>query len=51
VEVGEAGGAGEAAEQRKRNRVHVGSAEFRHLQDLDMNDLCERVVLVGRKPL
>ena len=29
--------------------MHVGSAEFEHLRHLDMNALCERVIVVGRK--
>lgn len=33
-----------------RNRVHVGSPEFGHLKGYDMNALCERVVVTGRKP-
>merc|ERR1711978_473103 len=33
-----------------RKQIHVGSAEFNHLKDLDMDELCARVVLHGRKP-
>lgn len=34
----------------KRNKVHVGSAEFSHLEDYDMDALCARVCVVARKP-
>ena len=34
----------------KRNRVHVGSADFSHLSGYDVNELCCRVVVTGRKP-
>lgn len=34
----------------KRNRVHVGSADFSHLSQYDVNELCCRVVVTGRKP-
>ena len=34
-----------------RNKVHVGSAEFAHLSEYDMNSICARVVVFGRKPL
>mmetsp|Transcript_55591 Transcript_55591/g.110412 ORF Transcript_55591/g.110412 Transcript_55591/m.110412 type:complete len:464 (-) Transcript_55591:116-1507(-) len=40
----------EAQAGRQRNAVHVGSTEFDHLRGLDMNALCERVVVFGRKP-
>ena len=33
-----------------RKQIHVGSAEFNHLKDFDMDELCARVVLHGRKP-
>ena len=33
-----------------RNRVHVGSADFSHLSQYDVNELCCRVVVCGRKP-
>lgn len=33
-----------------RNKVHVGSDEFSHLKEYDMNELCDRVNLVGVKP-
>ena len=36
---------------RAKSAVHVGSAEFKHLANLDMNDICARVVVFGRKPL
>lgn len=38
-----------AAAKPSRNRVHVGSAEFRHLRDFDLNSICARVVVTGRK--
>lgn len=28
---------------RDRHKVHVGSSEFKHLRDYDMNKLCARV--------
>lgn len=34
---------------RGRKRIHFGSEEFEHLQDLDMNEICARVVISGRK--
>ena len=37
-------------DSRKKSAVHVGSAEFKHLSSLDMNDICARVVVYGRKP-
>ena len=36
--------------QSRRNRVHVGSAEFEHLRRVDVNELCARVVVCARKP-
>ena len=43
----------EEAEQenkgKDRNRVHVGSAEFAHLENFDMNELCAVVTVCGRK--
>ena len=33
-----------------RNRVHVGSPEFRHLEDFDLSKICARVCIVARKP-
>jgi SAM-dependent methyltransferase len=33
-----------------RNQVHVGSEEFKHLQDFDMNKICARVTVFGKKP-
>ena len=38
----------EGAETRRR--IHGNSAEFRHLEEHDMNRLCARVVLSGSKP-
>merc|ERR1711871_1052200 len=44
----------DAEDARKKDRaksaVHVGSAEFKHLSSLNMNDICARVVVYGRKP-
>ena len=34
----------------QRSKVHVGSAEFSHLEDYDMDKLCARVCVVARKP-
>lgn len=33
-----------------RNKVHVGSSDFGHLEDYDMDELCTRVCIVARKP-
>ena len=33
-----------------RNKVHVGSDEFKHLKDYDMNKICARVTVIGKKP-
>ena len=38
------------AQQRAKNQVHVGSAEFEHLKGYDMNELCARVIVYGTKP-
>lgn len=38
------------AQKRAKNQVHVGSAEFSHLKDYDMNELCARVIVYGTKP-
>jgi len=35
----------------QRNKVHVGSTEFSHLEEYDMDALCARVCVVARKPL
>ena len=32
-----------------REKIHVGSSEFKHLEGYDMNDLCARVVVYGEK--
>ena len=40
----------EGATNPARHRVHVGSPEFNHLQGLDMNELCARVVVYAEKP-
>ena len=42
-------GVEEEAEQSERRRIHVGSAEFKHLENYNMNELCARVVLYGVK--
>jgi SAM-dependent methyltransferase len=34
-----------------RSKVHVGGAEFDHLDDYDMDAICARVCVVARKPL
>jgi len=34
----------------QRKQIHVGSSEFEHLKDFNMNELCARVILYGRKP-
>lgn len=34
-----------------RNRVHVGSDEFSHLENYDMDKICARVCVVAFKPL
>jgi len=33
-----------------RNKVHVGSPEFRHLEKYDMDEICARVCITARKP-
>ncbi|KOO24749.1 methyltransferase type 11 [Chrysochromulina tobinii] len=39
-----------ASRSNQRNQVHVGSPEFKHLRDLDVNAICGRVVISGIKP-
>ena len=34
----------------QRKQIHVGSSEFEHLKDFNVNELCARVILYGRKP-
>ena len=34
----------------ERRRIHGNSAEFQHLEQHDMDQLCARVVLTGVKP-
>lgn len=34
----------------ERSRVHVGSQEFEHLEEYDMNKICARVCVVAQKP-
>jgi len=36
--------------QDDRFKVHVGSSEFRHLKDYDMNKICARVTVIAQKP-
>jgi hypothetical protein len=35
----------------KRSKVHVGKAEFSHLENYDMDAICARVCIVARKPM
>ena len=37
------------SEGSKRSKMHVGSEEFKHLENYDMNELCARVVVYGEK--
>merc|ERR1712106_63119 len=39
----------ETVDQNGRKKIHVGSSEFQHLENYDMNKLCARVVLYGQK--
>lgn len=39
------------AAKRAKSQVHVGSSEFKHLENYDMNDLCARVIIYGTKPV
>jgi len=39
----------EEKEEPARTKIHVGSEEFRHLQNYNMNELCARVVVCGTK--
>lgn len=34
----------------QRSKVHVGGAEFKHLENFDMDKICARVCVVARKP-
>ena len=43
--------ASEAGGARQRNAVHGGSAAFEHLKEVDVNELCARVTVTGRRPL
>ena len=36
--------------KNKRHKVHVGRPEFKHLEDINMDQLCARVVVYARKP-
>ena len=38
------------AETRAKNQVHVGSSEFKHLENFDMNKICSRVTVITSKP-
>mmetsp|Transcript_46346 Transcript_46346/g.91873 ORF Transcript_46346/g.91873 Transcript_46346/m.91873 type:complete len:707 (-) Transcript_46346:195-2315(-) len=40
----------ESKTSEDRNKVHVGSEEFKHLEQFDMNEICARVVVTGTKP-
>eukprot|EP00092_Neocalanus_flemingeri_P001211 GFUD01001290.1.p1 GENE.GFUD01001290.1~~GFUD01001290.1.p1 ORF type:complete len:595 (+),score=168.40 GFUD01001290.1:46-1830(+) len=42
-------GGTETVDQNGRKKIHVGSSEFDHLENYDMNQLCARVVLYGVK--
>mmetsp|Transcript_8410 Transcript_8410/g.14073 ORF Transcript_8410/g.14073 Transcript_8410/m.14073 type:complete len:172 (+) Transcript_8410:1297-1812(+) len=53
---GQNGQADPSAEQTEvdnpdRNKVHVGSEEFKHLKEYDMNKICARVTVIGEKPM
>ena len=39
----------DANDKSGREKIHVGSTEFKHLEGYDMNDLCARVVVYGEK--
>lgn len=39
------------AEIRAKNQVHAGSAEFSHLANYNMNEICARVIVYGEKPM
>lgn len=41
----------EDEKKQNRNKVHVGSREFEHLKDYDMNTICGRVTVIATKPL
>ena len=43
-------GGDEPQEGAERRRIHGNSAEFQHLEQHDMDQLCARVVLTGVKP-
>jgi len=40
-----------SASSLRRSKVHDGNSDFDHLDDYDMDSICERVCIVGRKPL
>jgi hypothetical protein len=45
------GEAEDGKDARGRKRVHGGGGEdFKHLGNFDMNELCARVVVIGKKP-
>lgn len=39
----------DANDKSGREKIHVGSEEFKHLEGYDMNELCARVVVYGQK--
>ena len=41
---------GPASTSTSRYKIHGGTPEFEHLEQFDMNTLCARVVLSGKKP-
>jgi len=36
--------------RQHRRKIHVGSPEFKHLENFSMNELCARVIFYGKKP-
>ena len=43
-------GTPEPGPRAQASTVHVGSPEFAHLRKFNMNELCARVTVTGRKP-
>ena len=41
---------GEEPSDDRRYKIHGNTPEFKHLENFDMNQLCARVVLFGKKP-
>ena len=35
----------------ERTQIHGGNPEFRHLADYDINSMCARVTVYGKKPM